>query len=98
MGRDELLESLERTLTRVKVEEPRLSDFTVSTDGDRGRATFAANCRLVLPNAIESGILSRWELGFQRIVERWQVIEIKPAPTPWFPYRSLREVMRASGG
>lgn len=98
MDRPALLEALEGVLTRVKVEEPRLTDFEVTTDGDQARATFAASCRLVTAGAIESGMLSRWELTFRRIDRRWQVVEIRPIPTPWLPHRSLDEVIRAAGG
>lgn len=98
VGRTDLLESLTRVLSRIRVEEPRLSDFEVSVERDRARASFQAACRLVTQSAIESGMVSRWELSFREIDARWQVVEIKPLPTPWFPFRSLQELLRAPGG
>ena len=95
IDREALLASLARILTQVRVEEPRLSGFDVSVDGDQAHANFQARCRLVSSEFFEGGRPSRWELTFLWLGDRWRVIAIRPVPTPTFPYRTLREVIRA---
>jgi len=95
IDRDTLLASLTRILTQVRVEEPRLSGFDISVDGDQARADFQAGCRLVTSRFFEGRMLSRWELTFLRFGDRWRVIAIQPVPTPTFPYRTLPEVIGA---
>ncbi|MFH0980090.1 MAG: hypothetical protein V2A79_00940 [Planctomycetota bacterium] len=95
IDREALLGSLTRVLARVHVEKPRLSGFRVSVAGLEARATFQARCRVANSEFVQEGMLSGWELTFRKVDNRWQVIAIKPLPTPMFPHHSLDQVLHA---
>ncbi len=89
-----LLAGLTRMLTHVHIEEPRLSDFEVLVTGNEAQVTFQARCRVASAELVEGGIISRWELTFRRVGDRWQVVAIQPLPTLGFPFQNLGEVLR----
>ncbi|MCP4592958.1 MAG: hypothetical protein GY842_19655 [bacterium] len=94
MDRAEFLAALEGVLTRVKVEDPRLTRFEVSCAAGRGRVVFDARARLVSSEYIEAVRQSRWELTLERTGDGWRVVAMQPRPTPFFPFSSLAEVLR----
>jgi ketosteroid isomerase-like protein len=90
--REDLLAALARSLARYHPEGVRLTGFQVTTDGDSGTAEFSATARIVTSETAMDRVLSRWRLRFRRNDRAWQVIDIQPVPTPFWPFRSLREI------
>jgi hypothetical protein len=83
------------TLTRVHVEDAKLSAFAVTVEGGRtARAVFTASARLIFPESTTYRSASRWEVHFERIAGAWRMVSVKPISTPTFPFARLREVLR----
>jgi hypothetical protein len=89
-----LIETLEQLLSRYDVEEPRLRQFEVEVDGAEAVVCFSASCRIITPDQIIAPMGSAWELTFARSEGRWRVIDIRPRPTPLFPYERLSDIPR----
>lgn len=86
---------LKQTLTRVHVEDAKLSGFEVTVEGGRtARAVFTASARLIFPESVTYRSASRWELHFERVSGEWRMVSLKPISTPTFPFSHLRDVFR----
>jgi ketosteroid isomerase-like protein len=91
LSREDLLAALTRNLSRYHPEGVRLTSFDVATGNDAGAAEFSATAHIVSEQAA-SRVLSRWRLRFRKNGDAWQVIDIQSVQTPFWPYRSLREI------
>lgn len=92
VNKSQFIETLEQLLNRYDVEEPRLRHFEVEVDGAEAVVRFSASCRVITPDEIISSLASAWELAFARSEGRWQVTDIRPRPSPLFPYRRLTDL------
>jgi hypothetical protein len=94
IGKVQLIETLEQLLSRYDVEEPRLRQFEVEVAGAEAVVRFTASCRIITSDEIIAPMGSAWELSFARAEGSWRVIDIRPRPTPLFPYRRLSDIPR----
>jgi hypothetical protein len=93
-----LLEALTLALTRIHIEEARLSGFRfVSESGRRARIRFRAVARVIADGQIARRSPTTWELRFEGGADGWQVIELNPVSSPGFPFGSLGALFRSIG-
>jgi hypothetical protein len=78
-------ERLEHTLTRYRIEDPRLSHFEIEIDGVRATVRFTARCRVVSAERIQPSLSTSWELTFHKTADRWLVTSARNIDLrPWF--------------
>ncbi|MCP4248972.1 MAG: nuclear transport factor 2 family protein [bacterium] len=92
--REALVGNLERILHRYQIEELSLRSFEFDLDESPAVVRFAATCRIITTEQIIGHIFSRWELHFEPGPQGWRVVNIRPIPTPMFPYRRLTDFSR----
>jgi hypothetical protein len=98
VGRDEFLSLTARALAAVHPENAKLTGFDVTfTDGRRATVRFRAVVYVYYADAMRSRRLSKWELRFERVSGRWQVVFLSPRRDVGFPFDSLRELLSAVG-
>ena len=93
--RTALLDGIERALTTVRVDSPRLRRFEVTfSDEDTALTTFSATCRVRSDDFQQDRLLSRWGITFRRSDDRWLVVRIESIPVPPLHFRRLGEWLR----
>jgi len=93
-SKDDLLDWLEHELTVYRVEEPRLRQFQTEVNGDEAVVRFAASCRVVSPDQLINRVVSNWELEFGRRDGQWLLENVRPRPSPLFPFARLHDLPR----
>jgi len=93
--RSAFVERLEQTLTRFRVDHPRLRNFEVMFPTDESAvATLTATCGVRSVDAVFDHLPSRWRLTLRRDGESWLVVKIEPIPTAPLNLRHLRDWLR----
>ena len=83
LDRNGFIKRLEQSLSRYRVDDPRLRRFQVSfPEAHRGTVVFQASARVRSPDLVYDWIVSRWRLHCRRTADRWQVIKLESLPTP----------------
>ncbi len=84
------LEKVEVSLTRYRVDHPRLARFQVDfQDALNATATFDAHCAVRSVDTYRDHVFSRWRLTFRRDDGAWRVTHLEAVPTPLSPVRRL---------
>lgn len=95
LDREAFLARLEGTLTRVRVDKPRLRAFDVTvTSQTVAEAVFRASCRVRTPEFSRNGLLSKWRIRFQREADTWRLTGIESLPVPPMNVRVLGDWFR----
>lgn len=95
LDRPAFVQRLEQTLTRFRVDHPRLRDFEVTFPTDRSAvAVLTATCLVRSIDAVFDHLPSRWRLTLRRDGDSWQVVGIESIPIPPLNVRDLRDWLR----
>jgi hypothetical protein len=93
--RDTLLEKLERTLTRVRVDKPRLRAFEVTVPSPTiAEAVFRASCRIRTSEFTGNSLPSKWRIHFRLESDAWRMTKIESLPVPPMNFRVLGDWLR----
>ncbi|MFH1111275.1 MAG: hypothetical protein V1790_19080 [Planctomycetota bacterium] len=93
--RSAFVERLEQTLTRFRVDQPRLRDFEVAFPTDESAVvTLTATCRVRSIDAVFDHLPSRWRLTLRRDRDSWLVAKIESIPIPPLNLRNVRDWLR----
>lgn len=92
---NEFVDRVERVLSRVRVEDARLSAFDVSFSSPyEAMAEFTASAHIRAEESYLDWLVSRWRLTFRRTGDQWFVTEIETVRTPPLNLPSLSELLR----
>jgi len=94
LDRSHFLDMVENLLNTYQIEEVRLTGFEVEVAGDRATVSYSSTCRVVTRESMIARVPSRWELVFKRESPGWRIVQIRPLPTQFFPYRKLSDIPR----
>jgi len=93
--RSAFVDRLEQTLTRFRVDQPRLRDFEVAFPTDESAVvTLTATCRIRSIDAVFDHLPSRWRLTLRRDRDSWLVVKIESIPILPLNLRDLRDWLR----
>jgi ketosteroid isomerase-like protein len=94
LDRDAFLARVEQTLTRVRVDHPRLSGITVDVSGDTAIATLTVVCRVRSHELTLDSLATRWRVAFRRHDGTWLITSIESVPVPPLNIRRMEEWLR----
>ena len=84
------LEKVEVSLTRYRVDHPRLGRFQVAfPDSVNATVLFDVHCAVRSVDTYLDHVFSRWKLTFHRDAGTWRVTHLEAVPTPLSPVRRL---------
>lgn len=90
-----MVERLEQTLTRFRVDHPRLRNVEVTfTTEQSAVATLTAACGVRSVDAVFDDLPSRWRVTLRRSGDSWLVVRIESIPIPPLHLRDLRDWLR----
>lgn len=92
--KEQLLDRLGDVLTRRRVENLRLTGFSVEFSRPNvAEAVFDATCSVRPSGAIYDRLMSRWRITFRRNGDSWRVCRVETLPAPFSPVRALRDLL-----
>lgn len=95
ISRPAFLERLEDTLTRFRVDQPRLRGFEVVVNpADRAVAELSAAARIRAVENVWDRVPTKWRVSFRRVGEAWRVTEIESIPIPPLHLRTTNDGLR----
>lgn len=93
--RDAFLKRMEKALTRVRVDRPRLRAFEVSVSSQSvAEAVFRASCRIRTAEFTRNSVPSKWRIQFHREGDAWRMTKIESLPVPPMNFRVLGDWLR----
>ncbi len=95
LDRRDFMARLEGSLSRVRVDRPRLRRFEV-TLADPYHAVVVLNAMVQIRSAegVSARLPSRWRLAFRRSAAGWKLINVESVPIPPLNLRSLDQWLR----
>jgi len=95
LDRAGFVQRLEQTLTRFRVDHPRLRNFEVTFPTvESAIVTLTTTCLVRSVDAVFGHLPSRWRLSLRRDGESWLVVKIESIPIPPLNLRYVRDWLR----
>jgi len=94
LDRAAFLERVERTLTRYRVDQPRLWGFNIEVRADQAVAAFSASAQIRSAEGVWDRLPTKWKLSFRRGGMRWLVQRIESIPVPPLNLRTTDDWLR----
>ena len=95
LDRSAFLNRAEKMLTRHHVDKPKLRGFEITfPHPDEGIATFTVQARIRSEGVFLDWSVTRWQLGFRRRGDVWQVTQVAVGLTPLSPLHPVSRWLR----
>lgn len=94
LSREEFLARVEQTLTRIRIDRPRLSRFEIETAEHDAVAEFSVTCRIRSEDFTLEALPTRWRVSFRNRSGDWLVTSIESIPVPPLNLRTVDDWLR----
>jgi hypothetical protein len=94
IDRELFLRRVKDTLTTYKVDHARVLGLDISVHGETAEAVLRVVCTVVTRDELLTNTLTAWDVRFRRRDGTWQMVGVRPRPTPQFPFDRLEQIIR----